>query len=243
MSEKEPTIQLTQDTAPEGKEILSRKGEIELKAGWNGPVEPKMNKDMVKWNRIVFIAMVSLLLPTGIVLLVTGELMLGFFSLCFAFLGAFAFGAVEFGIRFRKARGTTIDIKDIDPEKLLIMLDVFLRTKNIHHVGAREDYLILKGTGFELPLMELRLLTFPMKVTKNMEPGILKHEAKYMPKRMKVIRLGIRNVDQSNYLHAIQLQILLDGFFISQGITGVPQFYNRKVAYQWNGRTYESVYD
>lgn len=229
---------------PTGEQSSRRYEEdhIELKAGWNGPVALKADKTLLFWNRIIFTAMGVLLVPSGVFMLITDDTAFGLLSLALGFLGFFALGAVEFAVRFRKARGATIDLVDIDRESLLHLLDRFLGSKGIEHVPAEENHIILKGTGFEIPGMELRLLAFPMKVTKHIEPGIFGCEHDYKPKNVKVLRLGIRNVDQTNYLHAVRLQIILDGFLVSRGISGIPQFCSRKVGYRWTGRTFESLY-
>ncbi|MFW3146709.1 MAG: hypothetical protein ACMUIE_07860 [Thermoplasmatota archaeon] len=218
---------------------LYEEDHFELKAGWNSPVELQPPKDQLRWTVLLLAVLAGSLFLSGPILIITESntywKIVGFISITWGFVALFAIGAVFFSLRFRRARGAVLDTQDVDRDRMVKLVGEFLGSKKIPYRPVVENYLILKGIGYELPTMNIRLMAFKMKARKTPAGEILGEE-------LKVTRFGIRNVAEDNYIMAVQLQMALDRFLGSMGIRGMPD-HGRKVGYRWTGKTFESVYD
>jgi hypothetical protein len=183
----------------------------------------------------------SLLLGTGLILIVfgfclnfIGGTLDGVYEICLGIgLILVVWPVLEWVMRSKAHMGTSIDIIGIQKEELLHLIEEYLRSRRYSYQPKVEDFIIMKGEGFELTDNSLRLIVFkvtPLHLSGNFP----------FSKGKRSTRLGIRNIDRGNLQTGIAIQIELDKIFLKKGLRGSPPF-PRSVIYRWNGKSYDTI--
>ena len=129
--------------------------------------------------------------------------------------------------------GTSIDMVDVPKDDLLRLVEEYLRSRGYKYRPNQENFMILKGEGFELLDTSVRLTVFEVK------PAHLSGDSP-LSRKKKASRLGLRNIDKGNVQTAIAIQIELDRIFKEKGMKGSPPR-PIPVVYRWNGNGYDTI--
>ena len=194
--------------------------EFELRANWNGAIFVGIPADQLRKIRLwlfggggflIFLGIVNHLMGSlsGIFIIIIGAIIL--------FLGIF----IEAVKNKKSLSGTSIDFPPTYLGFLYGMIEQFLVHYGYSYRTIQENYGIVIGEGFELHPSSVRLTIFDVKA----------------PLTGRVIRMGIRNVDEHNHQEAIDLQIKMDNFFVYNNMIGQNPFKIR-TRYLWDGKKY-----
>jgi hypothetical protein len=193
---------------------------VELISKWNGPLSLGFAIEDLTKIRIWLFGGGGLLLVLGIFFYLNNSTpgpFLIFISIILIVLGIF----IEIIKNKQSLQGTSIDFQPEVKNNIYRVCEQFLKENNYNYKPTQENYGLIKGNGFELIPSGIKIILFDIKA----------------PMSGQVLRLGIRNINESTLQEGIILQIKLDNHFVNNNLIGKnPQ--NVRTRFLWDGNKY-----